>query len=261
MLRRLGRDHARPSARTRRLQAAVAREERLRKRGVDTGQWREELAAARDASMRADAVRAAEPAAGAVPIRRVLASGLLLLLGGIVVGAVLLWFRIDAFNRAVSSAPTLSSALLGPLGGSERVNVAFLGYAGEEGHGGTYLADSINILSIDPTINTTTLIAVPRDTWVEGHALFPENGKINEAFAVGWAMGGVHEAGRAAADVLEYHRAHPNFPHEPTSDQFFDEAQWESYRKLGEHIARRLFRRPGAGADPAAKSWWPDELV
>ncbi len=67
--------------------------------------------------------------------------------------------------------------------------------------------------------------------------------------------------GDEAADVLEYHRAHPNFPHEPTSDQFFDEAQWESYRKLGEHIARRLFRRPGAGAGKAAKSWWPDELV
>ncbi|HVF58421.1 MAG TPA: hypothetical protein VNJ70_01210 [Thermoanaerobaculia bacterium] len=67
--------------------------------------------------------------------------------------------------------------------------------------------------------------------------------------------------GDEAADVLEYHRAHPNFPHEPTGDQFFDEAQWESYRKLGEHIARRLFRRPGAGAGKAAKSWWPDELV
>jgi hypothetical protein len=25
------------------------------------------------------------------------------------------------------------------------------------------------------------------------------------------------------------------FPHEPTSDQFFDEEQWESYRALGEH--------------------------
>lgn len=204
MFRRLGRDHARPSARTRRLQAAVAREERLHKRGVDIGQWREELAAARDASVRADAVRAAEPAAGVVPIRRVLGSGLLLLLGGIVLGVVLLWFRVDAFNRAVSSAPTLSSALLGPLGGSDRVNVAFLGYAGREGHGGQYLADSINILSIDPPSNTTTLIAVPRDLWVEGYALFPENGKINEAFAVGWDIGGVHEAGSAAADVLEY---------------------------------------------------------
>src|SRR3954447_9563671 len=41
-------------------------------------------------------------------------------------------------------------------------------------------------------------------------------------------------------DVLEYHRSHPDFPHDPTSDQFFDEAQWESYRRLGDHIAEKL---------------------
>lgn len=40
------------------------------------------------------------------------------------------------------------------------------------------------------------------------------------------------------ADLLEYARAHPAFPHEPTADQFFDEAQWESYRRLGYHIGR-----------------------
>lgn len=37
-------------------------------------------------------------------------------------------------------------------------------------------------------------------------------------------------------DVLQYAASHPAFPQEPTSDQFFDEAQWESYRRLGEHI-------------------------
>jgi hypothetical protein len=42
-------------------------------------------------------------------------------------------------------------------------------------------------------------------------------------------------------DVDHYHREHPDFPHETTADQFFDEAQWESYRKLGEHIAMKLF--------------------
>jgi hypothetical protein len=47
--------------------------------------------------------------------------------------------------------------------------------------------------------------------------------------------------GDEPADVLEYHRAHPKFPHEPTADQFFDEAQWESYRRLGEHVAESLF--------------------
>ena len=42
--------------------------------------------------------------------------------------------------------------------------------------------------------------------------------------------------GNEPADVLQYHAAHPDFPHETTSDQFFDEAQWESYRRLGEWV-------------------------
>jgi hypothetical protein len=48
--------------------------------------------------------------------------------------------------------------------------------------------------------------------------------------------------GDEPVDVLQYHTRHPAFPHEPTLDQFFDEGQWESYRRLGEHIARKLFR-------------------
>ena len=197
------RAQARPSARTRRLQAAVAREERLRRRGVDTGRRREELLAARDASLQADALRA-EPPPAAVPVRRVLLAGLVLTVGGLVIGSAFLWQRADAFNSAVSSAPSLSTALLAPLAGTEPVYVAFIGYSGEEGHGGRYLADSINVLAIDPTTDTTTLIAVPRDLWVEGYPLFPENGKINEAFSIGWDAGGPQAAGTDQADVLRH---------------------------------------------------------
>ncbi|WP_182864691.1 GMC oxidoreductase [Rhodopirellula sp. JC639] len=42
-------------------------------------------------------------------------------------------------------------------------------------------------------------------------------------------------------DVRNYHQTHPEFPHESTGDQSFDEAQWESYRKLGEHVGSALF--------------------
>ncbi len=38
-------------------------------------------------------------------------------------------------------------------------------------------------------------------------------------------------------DVGEYALKHPTFPHQTTGDQFFDEGQFESYRKLGLHIA------------------------
>jgi choline dehydrogenase-like flavoprotein len=43
------------------------------------------------------------------------------------------------------------------------------------------------------------------------------------------------------ADVEQYHTAHPEFPHESTGDQFFEEDQWESYRLLGDHMASPLF--------------------
>ncbi len=62
--------------------------------------------------------------------------------------------------------------------------------------------------------------------------------------------------GDEAADLLEYHRGHPDFPQQSTLDQFFDEAQWESYRKLGEHIATRLFSMKAtdtASEKPASK--------
>jgi hypothetical protein len=68
--------------------------------------------------------------------------------------------------------------------------------------------------------------------------------------------------GDEPADVIEYHRSHSDFPHEPTSDQFFDEAQWESYRRLGEHIAENVFRAPGEPEPEGGKKpawWWPSD--
>jgi hypothetical protein len=47
--------------------------------------------------------------------------------------------------------------------------------------------------------------------------------------------------GGEPADVLDYAGRHPDFPHESTADQFFDESQFESYRKLGAHIVDEVF--------------------
>ena len=57
-------------------------------------------------------------------------------------------------------------------------------------------------------------------------------------------------------DVLEYRQQHRTFPQESTVDQYFDEAQWESYRALGEHIGAQLFRK----IDPA-KGWSPSRTI
>ncbi len=41
--------------------------------------------------------------------------------------------------------------------------------------------------------------------------------------------------GDEPSDVLHYASSHADFPQQPTGDQFFDEAQFESYRRLGLH--------------------------
>ncbi len=58
--------------------------------------------------------------------------------------------------------------------------------------------------------------------------------------------------GDEPADVLQYHSANDIFPQQSTADQFFDEAQWESYRFLGEHIGKLLLN--GAGPRSAGLS-------
>jgi Patatin-like phospholipase len=52
-------------------------------------------------------------------------------------------------------------------------------------------------------------------------------------------------------DVEQYRRQHADFPQQPTTEQFFLESQFESYRRLGLHIARTTFNRfsPGAHLD------------
>jgi predicted acylesterase/phospholipase RssA len=45
--------------------------------------------------------------------------------------------------------------------------------------------------------------------------------------------------GKESEDILEYWRKHPTFPQQTTLDQFFDEAQFESYRELGYQITKQ----------------------
>ncbi|GAM10153.1 patatin-like phospholipase [Geobacter sp. OR-1] len=48
------------------------------------------------------------------------------------------------------------------------------------------------------------------------------------------------------ADIYNYYRANRTFPHEPTSDQWFSESQFESYRMLGFHTMKEIL----------ANNWW-----
>ncbi|UZW60644.1 hypothetical protein [Lysobacter enzymogenes] len=49
--------------------------------------------------------------------------------------------------------------------------------------------------------------------------------------------------GDRSADIRNYAKSNPRLPHQPTSDQFFDETQFECYRQLGFQNMLALFER------------------
>jgi Patatin-like phospholipase len=58
--------------------------------------------------------------------------------------------------------------------------------------------------------------------------------------------------GHEDSSVLQYKASHPTFPHESTGNQFYGEDQFESYRRLGEDVARRAFESVSGEQDFAA---------
>ena len=58
------------------------------------------------------------------------------------------------------------------------------------------------------------------------------------------------------SEFLKLFRAeHPDFPHQSTAQQLFNEMQFEAYRALGEHIGHDLFRHD------LVESWHTDSDV
>ena len=57
-------------------------------------------------------------------------------------------------------------------------------------------------------------------------------------------------------ELLAYQRRQggAGFPQQATLDQFFDEEQWEAYRRFGEIVGERLF-------EPAAGAWTPNAAL
>lgn len=68
--------------------------------------------------------------------------------------------------------------------------------------------------------------------------------------------------GTEPAYISDYRRQNPSFPHQTTADQFFDEAQFEAYRMLGEGAAESLFQSEIIGySTPATLHDWFQELA
>ncbi len=61
--------------------------------------------------------------------------------------------------------------------------------------------------------------------------------------------------GNESADVKNYKKAHPAFPHESTVDQWYSESQFESYRQLGyETVFTAIRNTPPASLKPKGKT-------
>ena len=73
-----------------------------------------------------------------------------------------------------------------------------------------------------------------------GHITYPES--PGEPGCLIYLKPGVY--GDESADVQDYAVKHKDFPHDTTADQWFDESQFESYRRLGQFVITAVFGKP-----------------
>lgn len=105
-------------------------------------------------------------------------------------------------------------------------------------------------LGVDITIDTTDLRPDPetglsRTCCVIGDIHYPSNDPDEALGRLIYIKSAV--TGKEPEDLLAYRRKNPSFPDQTTGDQFFDEDQFESYRKLGEATALEVFKQPLEG--------------
>lgn len=107
--------------------------------------------------------------------------------------------RVLAFGSTISTQPPLSMS--GDMSTNNRTNLLILGYGGS-GHDGSYLTDSILVVSLLPQSHHTSLVSVPRDLWVNNtyaqtytklNAIYQSASNNNQSPADG---------GKAAADKV-----------------------------------------------------------
>jgi LCP family protein required for cell wall assembly len=60
----------------------------------------------------------------------------------------------------------------------------------------------MNVISVDRATDTTSIIPIPRDLWVEGVPEVPQNMKINEAFRIGYYEAGFPFGGELASKAV-----------------------------------------------------------
>jgi predicted acylesterase/phospholipase RssA len=56
--------------------------------------------------------------------------------------------------------------------------------------------------------------------------------------------------GNEPVDIMQYAAVHPEFPHQSTADQWFDESQFEAYRKLGHYTSTTVLEKSAVEPQP-----------
>jgi peptidoglycan hydrolase-like protein with peptidoglycan-binding domain len=67
--------------------------------------------------------------------------------------------------------------------------------------------------------------------------------------------------GNELADVLNYRKTDPTFPHQSTVDQWFDETQFESYRSLGYHIGTVVLEETASATEDNTRQPMRHDIV
>lgn len=94
--------------------------------------------------------------------------------------------------------------------------------------------------SVTPSADAEPELRYSRAHFTLGRIRYPEvNGERPEGWLVYVKLS---VTGNEPDYVRDYRRQFPDFPHQSTlTDQIFDEAQFEAYRRLGEHACEDMF--------------------
>jgi hypothetical protein len=93
-----------------------------------------------------------------------------------------------------------------------------------------------------------------------GRIIYPEKDKDGAAQCSTLIWIKPRITGRELPDLLQYRDSNLAFPQQPTTDQFFDEAQWESYFRLGQLIGDAIFDKNRFVDDVSGRPWRPWHL-
>ena len=90
--------------------------------------------------------------------------------------------RVLAFGSAISATNQPPLSMSGDMSTNNRVNLLVMGYGGGQ-HDGSYLMDSLLVISQLPQSHHTSLVSVPRDLWVQNDPATPAS-KINALYTI-----------------------------------------------------------------------------